>query len=175
MNILLLVIVGILGLCVLLSYYIIFRRPTNSPSGYFQHPFWLGLPKEFIILASIFQCLAAIGFCVAMTSWIMRSPEGGVLSYHAVVLPLIVTMVLAASIAWAPLTDSRMRNNRSSLAKIGTSASLTLTAIGSILLVAGATEETNPRWYAIFGTLVFAIVTVLCDGVVWNARFIKYH
>ena len=172
MNTPLLVSSCVLGLCVLLSYYVIFRRATNS--GYFQHPFWLGLPKEFIIFASVLQCLAAIGFCVALTSWVKKSPEGGLLSLHPALLPLIVSVLLVASIAWAPLTDVRMRTG-SRIAKIGASASLTVTAIGSILLVAGASEETNPRWSAMIGTLLFAIVTVICEGVIYNARFIKYH
>jgi hypothetical protein len=134
----------------------------------------LGLPQNFIYIAVGFQLLAAVGFIVMITSWFKTPPEGGLLGRHEAVLPIIVVFILIASMLWAPLTVTRI-NTGSIAAKVGAVVSLIATAIGSILLVAGACEETKPRWYVMIGAILFAIVTVLFDGVAYNCRFIMYH
>ena len=50
---------------------------------------------------------------------------------------------------------------------------LIITAISCILLLAGSVEETNPRWYVFLGFLFLCATTVLGDGVVWSANYIK--
>ena len=51
-------------------------------------------------------------------------------------------------------------------------ASLVCTAIASILLLAGSIESDQPKWYIVLGLILLSIVTVLGDGVVWNANYI---
>ena len=53
--------------------------------------------------------------------------------------------------------------------------SLITTAIASILLLAGTIEEKKDdiRWYKVLGMLSLCLVTVLADGVLWNANYLK--
>ena len=53
--------------------------------------------------------------------------------------------------------------------------SLITTAIASILLLAGTIEEKKDdiRWYKVLGLLSLCLVTVLADGVLWNANYLK--
>jgi uncharacterized protein YhhL (DUF1145 family) len=50
---------------------------------------------------------------------------------------------------------------------------LVITAICAILLLAGAVEEKDSKWYKVLGTLLFGITVILSDGIAWNAKFIK--
>ena len=53
--------------------------------------------------------------------------------------------------------------------------SLITTAFASILLLAGTIEEEKEdiKWYKVLGMLSLCLVTVLADGVLWNANYIK--
>jgi len=51
--------------------------------------------------------------------------------------------------------------------------SLIITAISSILMLAGSIEEDNPRTIIVVGLLFLCIITVLGDAVLWNANYIK--
>ena len=162
----------VLGFFVLLSYYLSFRGKNKN--GYTNSSLWLGLPKPFVYIAVAFQLLGAAGFLVMIISWSIHPPSGGFLGTHEAVLVIIVAVILMASMAWAPLTMHSIENPTSWAARVGAVTSLIVTAIGSILLVAGACEESKPRWYVMIGAILFAIVTVLFDSVAYNSRFVKY-
>jgi hypothetical protein len=130
--------------------------------GYLDHPLWIGFPAPVIRVFVAFQVIAAIGFMVAAGSWIVSPPTGsGIGNYFAVLL----VAFLGASILWPVFAKAESR--------VGAVLSLVVAAIASILMVAGAAEESQPRAHVVGGFLVFALVTVLADGVAWNARYIK--
>ena len=56
-----------------------------------------------------------------------------------------------------------------------TSMVLVVTAICSILLVAGTVECKVAKWYALAGILCFSLTTVLADAVGWQASYILQH
>jgi hypothetical protein len=136
--------------------------------GYVASPLWLGMGRSTVIMLVVLQVFAAIGFLLSVLTWVLvRSPNGGVLSYSPAVLPLVLALFLAASSSWAFLLLFDNPN------KIAVSASLIITALASVVLAAGAAEENEPRWWVVLGTLLLGLVTVLSDGVVWNARWIR--
>tara|TARA_Y100000385_G_C12878784_1_gene544862 strand:- start:520 stop:783 length:264 start_codon:yes stop_codon:yes gene_type:complete len=64
-------------------------------------------------------------------------------------------------------------NRGDSLSRFVCAASLVLSSIAIMLLLAGSVEEIeNPRVIVVTGLLLLAITVVLADGVMWNARFI---
>ena len=153
----------VLGGCVLLSYVLCFR---GTGSSYIDSPFWMGMPRSSVYVLIGFQILAVIGFFLMMVSWLLRPPEGGVLARpHALLLTMVVFLV--ASAAWAPLTKYASRHW--GLASL----SLVATAACSLVFVAGAAEETSPRWYVLLGALLLSITVVLSDAGAWNARWIQ--
>ena len=62
-------IVIILAILVLFSYYIFLQTDQKYEGGYIGHPFWFGIQKEIVWLLVFFQILAAIGFVIAIGSW----------------------------------------------------------------------------------------------------------
>ena len=153
------------GLGVLTSYGVVFGKLIPGQS-YATHPFWLGLDKNFVSFLIMLQVLAVFGFITSVGTWILDPPEGGILSSssRAWLLPLTLAVFLASATIWAPATFYKLKW----LAVF----SLITTATSSILLLAGSVEEDVPRWWVVLGLLFLNIVTVLADGVIWNARYI---
>lgn len=149
-----------LGIIVLTVYY--FYILKDSQSGYFTHPFWFDLPQEVIQMLLVFQLLAVIGFIVAIGSWIMSPPQKGIMAGNMLFLTVAVFLLSAA--LWPIVTYHKY--------PILVVVSLIITAIASILLLAGSIEEENVKLYRVLGLLCLCIVTVLADGVVWNANYI---
>jgi hypothetical protein len=161
-----LVVLLVMGAVLAASYALLAWR-KGSATGYIGSPLWLGMERSTVIMLVFLQALAAVGFLSAVLTWVFFAPpSGGVLSYHPAVLPVVLGVFLASSAAWAFLMSADDPN------KIAVSASLVVTAVASIVLVAGAAEETRPRWWVVGGTLLLALVTVLGDGVAWNARWL---
>ena len=76
-----------------------------------------------------------------------------------------------SAIGWSVRTTLHARKSTVGTTAL-TSGSLIVTALCSILLLAGQLESQEPSWYATLGLLLFCLVTVLGDGVGWNARFL---
>ena len=151
-----------LGLMVLLSYFTYLR--TNTNGNYFTHPFWFNMNTNIVKFLTFFQILAMIGFIVAIGSWLINPPKGGIMEKY-LFLTLIVFLISAA--IWPYATY----NNMSWLSVLA----VLLTAISSILLLAGSIEEHTPRLIVLCGLLFLCITTVLGDAIIWNANYIKIN
>lgn len=151
---------------VLLASYIMLAQKYPGTS-YIDSSLWLGMGRPLIIALVCLQLLAAVGFLAAICTWVFaKPPVGGLLSYHKAILPVLLGVFLASSSAWAFL----LLADKPSVA--GVSISLVVTAICTILLIAGAAEETVPRWWIVVGLMLLGLITVLGDAVVWNSRWI---
>lgn len=149
-----------LGLMVLLSYFTYLK--TNKDGNYFTHPFWFNMDKNTVKFLTIFQIFAIIGFIVAIGTWLINPPKGGIMEKY-LFLTLVVFFISAA--IWPYATYNKIRW-LSVLAVI-------FTAISSIFLLAGSIEENKPRLIVLCGLLFLCITTVLGDAVLWNANYIK--
>jgi len=103
-----------------------------------------------------------IGFIVSITSWIIHPPKKGIMK--GINLFLTIALFLVSAILWPIATHY----NCISLSVFN----LILTAIASVLLLAGSVEEEDVQWYRVLGLLFLCITTVLGDGVIWNANYI---
>ena len=158
-----LIILTILGLFVLISYY--FYLIKDSTSGYIDHKFWFGIPPNIVKMLIIFQLFAVIGFLTTIISWIQYPPKKGIM-YRNNLFYVIMLFLISASI-WPVATYYKINW----LVVL----SLITTAFASILLLAGTIEEEKEdiKWYKVLGMLSLCLVTVLADGVLWNANYIK--
>lgn len=151
----------VLGILVLVTYY--FYLLKDSTKGYIDHPFWFDMSPDVVKVLIVFQILAMIGFLVAIGSWLVTPPEKGIMKDNMLFYTLCLFLISA--ILWPLATYYDYP-----IAVVG---SLILTAIASILLLAGTIEEENVQWYRVLGILCLCITTVLGDGVLWNANYIK--
>jgi hypothetical protein len=76
---------------------------------------------------------------------------------------ILMSTFLVSAIIWPIATTYK--------AKATSVASLVVTAISSILLLAGLSEDRAPM-YVLLSALSLSIVVVLLDAVVWNANYI---
>lgn len=150
----------VLGIIVLIVYY--FYLIKDSQSNYLSHPYWFDLPQDVIKMLIVFQVFAMIGFIVAVGSWIITPPQKGIMSGHMVFITVAVFLISAA--LW-PITTYYEY-------PFLVVTSLVVTAIASILLLAGSIEEENVQLYRVIALLFLCITTVLGDGVLWNANYI---
>ncbi len=157
-------ILAILGLLVLISYYIFLIK--DSKTGYINHQFWFGLPENIVKMLIIFQILAVIGFLTTIISWIIYPPKKGIV-YGNNLFYIIIFFLISAAI-WPIVTYYKI--------PWLVVSSLVITAVSSILLLAGTIEEDKEdiKWYKVLGMLFLCLVTVLSDGVIWNANYIKH-
>ena len=164
MNISQIIISSLFGFIVLLFYYIFLVK--DSKYGYVNHPFWFNMNEDVVKMLIFFQLFAVVGFIVTIYFWIINPPKQGIMVGNNLFYTILMFFISAAiwpvatyyKIHWLVVT------------------SLIVTAISSILLLAGTIEE-NPddvRWYKVLGILCLCLVTVLGDGVLWNANYIKY-
>lgn len=150
-----------LGLSVLISYYIVFIILYRSNKSYIEHEFWFGIDKNIVKILVFFQFLAFGGFLISVPSLVSKVPSNGVLSKH---LFKILCVFFISAIIWPFATYYKQH--------ILVVASLIATAISSILLLAGSIEDKNPKLHIVIGLFLLSIVTVLADGVMWNANYI---
>lgn len=144
-------------------------RAAPAGSTYLTSPLWLGWPRGAVIALVVLQALAAAGFLAAVLTWIFGAPpDGGVMARPAA-LPVTLAVFLLGSIAWAVLVA---RPAPGAGVTAGVSLALVATAAATVALIAGAAEEKRPRWWVLLGLLLLGAVTVLADGVAWNARWI---
>ena len=158
------------GAAVLATYVVVFR---NYREGYTSsaHPFWLGYSKPTIQTLVALQLAAVVGFFLFAIPWLfIEQPQGGVLGSSAA-LTVTLGMFMLASAAWAPCMRQALTTRLLSW-KLASCMALWVAAACSIVLVAGAAEENKPRWYVLLGVILFAMTTVLADGVAYTARTI---
>lgn len=159
-----LLILGLFGVLVLVSYYVVFGRLyRSSGTSYATHDLWFGIDETFVKILIGFQVTAVVGFLVAISMWCIQPPEGGIMG-RPYILFLTLLVFLLASICWPFATYYNF--------PVLVVGSLLLAAIASILLLAGSVEEDKSRVPVMLGLLFFSIVTVLADGVLWNANYI---
>jgi hypothetical protein len=149
-----------LAISVLISYYVYLK----SDKGYFDHPFWFGAPMKIVKILLLFQILTIFGFIMAVGSMLTTPPTTGFLG-EPNNLFYVLTLFFVSAIVWPIATY--YKNGWLSV------FSVIFTAIASILLLAGSIEEDNPMPLRVFGLLLLCITTVLGDGVLWNANYIR--
>lgn len=163
MDLALLITTIFLGTCVLTSYVFIFGYKMYD--NYMTHLFWMDIPTTVVKTLIPLQFLACIGFIIAISSWIINPPKGGVMGRNLIVLPLTVGAFLITSAVWPIAVYYKIHWL--------TVSTLIGTAISSIVMLAGSIEEENPRWWIVLGLIALSTVTVLTDGVIWNAKYIS--
>lgn len=169
-----LIILTVGGAAVLASYFWVFRSEGASYLSS-SNPYWLGYSKGAIRALVVLQVLAVVGFLLFAVPWVfISSPEGG-LGARRGALPATLALFLVAAALWAPAMREAIKTGSRTHSKtwkgVGAGA-LFLCAVASILFVAMAAEEANPRWYVLLGTILFAGTTVLGDGVAYPARML---
>lgn len=161
-----LIIVLVLGLGVLASYIPIVKDYKN-------HDYWVGISNSCKTMFYVFWAVAALGFVwyiVSQLIWQTKDTDG-LFSYRSWIRPLILSIILIASIMWS-LCIYMYFNKK--WAKGWTVGSLIVVAIGTILLLAGE-AETNAPWHRILGLMCFAMTVVLIDPIMWNSKFILHN
>jgi hypothetical protein len=149
------------GIGVIASYIWVFSK---NKGNYVTHEYWYGLDESVVKLLIFFQVLAAIGFLMAILTWIIAPPVGGVLDpWYA--LPTTLLFFFITAIIWPFATHFEI--------EWLVVLSLIGTAICTIVLLAGSVEENNPRWWVVLGLMLLSIVTVLSDAIIWNANYIR--
>lgn len=159
------IILFVLSLSVLVSYYIVFTKLYKSKgTSYFKHDFWFGLNEPLVKFLTFFQICAAVGFVIANIYWLKEEPVGGIMGNSNVRF-----VTLALFFIFSAIWTFSVYYKKHFL----TVFSLVIVAISSILLLAGSIEEKNPRMPVIIGFFYLCVVTVLADGVIWNANYIS--
>lgn len=160
---------GVLGAGVLASYIPIAKEQTQKTNDY-----WLGLDNSARYVFYACWVLAAAGFLWYLGSTIFAKNQpadaAGLFSYGDWIRPVLVASLLVTSAAWSFFVYQWFHTQKT-VYKVLTSTSLVITAGCTILLLAGEAEA-GAEWHRILGLLCFALVAVLVDGVMWNARFV---
>ncbi len=169
----LLTVVVLGGICLIVCYVVVFRKEKQS---YTKSRMWMDYPSSIVYTLIAFQILALIGFLIAYFApdglIFGRNPTEGLLSRGRYVTPLLTGLFLIASCVW-PFAAAASFNGGGVLSRSVCSASLVVSSIAVLLLLAGSAEEIEkPRVLVVLGLLLLAVTVVLADGVMWNARFI---
>ena len=162
MKLTLIIILAILGISVLLSYYIILGKIHSD--SYFSHPLWFGINSDITKMLTIFQIFAAIGFIIGVVAWFKTPPKTGIMANEYVLFTTICLFFLSST-SWSFAVYYKV--------EWLVILSLIITSICSILLLAGSIEDVDAKWYIVLGFMLLCITTVLGDGVLWNANYIK--
>ena len=119
---------SVLGISILISYYIVLGKWSKQSDSYTTHPFWFGLDKNIVKILTIFQLLAVIGFLTGTISWLKNPPKEGIMSRQNILFLTIAVFFLSAAL-WPYTTYYK---------KVWLTVSvLIITAISCILLLAG--------------------------------------
>ena len=157
----------VLGLIVLLSYIPIAKEQLSG-----KYDYWLGLSQNIQYVLYPLMFLAAIGFVTFIVQYLINNNfTTGLFSYNKFIVPILIGILLVASIGWSICVMYYVRRP-STILKTFTSICLIVVAICSLLLLAGYTESQNPKWYVILGLIAFCVVTVLNDGIIWNSKML---
>ena len=173
MDVRLLVTIVLGGIALIACYVMVFRKETQ---GYLKSRMWMGYPNSIVYMLITFQVLAIVGFFMAYFTpdglIFGKIPKEGLLSRSRWMTSVLTGVFLLSSCIW-PFMAAQSFNRGDSLSRFVCAASLVLSSIAIMLLLAGSVEEIeNPRVIVVTGLLLLAITVVLADGVMWNARFI---
>ena len=111
-------------------------------------------------------------FMASPSGWLFGAPQGGILGDSKIFYVVLILFFLSSA-SWAFLAKGGIHGSKTAV--ILCSVSLVITAICSIIFIAGAVEEDNPRWFVVLGTILLGITTIIGDGVCWNAVFLKKY
>ena len=161
MNLGILAVVLVGGISVIATYIIVFAR--LAPGNYITHPYWVGIPTSIVGVLCVFQAFAVLGFLVSITEWLLRPPTSGIMGKKYILLITLALFFLGACV-WPIAMHAKISGL--------TVLSLVLTALASILLLAGSIDEQVARWWVVLGWILLSTVTVLGDGVIWNTKYI---
>lgn len=153
------------GLATLASYALVAQ-------DYAKHDYWVGISRPVQYLFYGCWVLAALGFIWYILSHLIWPPNDmqGIFSYGSWIRPLILGLILACSALWSVFIWLYFNKHAS---KVWASSAVIVTGVSVILLLAGEAEAGAP-WHRILGLLLFAVVTVIADPIMWNAKFILY-
>lgn len=154
------------GIATLASYALVIQ-------DYKHHDYWVGIPTAAQALFYGCWVLAALGFIWYIVSHLIwpSNDTAGLFSYGSWIRPLLLGIILACSALWSVFIWLYFNRQAS---KAWASLAVILTGLGVILLLAGEAEAGAP-WHRMLGLLLFAVVTVLVDPIMWNAKFILYN
>lgn len=166
---------GLVGALVAVSYLIVLFDnaglfPLSSAAGtsFFTNPYWLGLASDTVTVIVLLQMLAAVG-AILWFIWLVTSPEkqfeNTMLSTETNRI-FILQLFLWSSVAW-PFTAYLYLNDKSTTNAILACSPLWLAAVAVVLMI-GATFESNAPPIALLSILFLGLVVVLCDGVGWS-------
>ena len=174
-------VISILGIAVLLSYYIVFN--SNSES-YFDSKYWLGIPDNVKTGIIIFQIIAGISYMIWIYLMFTYPPKTGILSYDILGtkgLTILISLFLISSMLW-PFTLQYINfDNLSVQQALITNSTIWVASFAASLLLAGTFEDmsglNNPNFennsminYIKFITILFfCIVVILLDGIGWSS------
>lgn len=160
-----LVVVVVGGACVIASYAML-AQTSAGDRGYIDSPLWLDAGRDTVIALVALQALAAVGFLAAVGTWIFGKPPTGGLMARPAALPVTLAVFMVFSALWAFFLAW------GAAFKGVVALTLIAVALASVALLAGAAEETKPRWWVVLGLLLLSTTTVLSDAVAWNSRFL---
>jgi hypothetical protein len=167
----------VLGSLVILSYVYLLKTTRLDQ-------LWAGISLQNQYVYYVFMILAALGF-IAFVCWYCfdrsdksskskksNSDQLAGLFASKLVVPVLVGILLASSALWSLFLSLASNRANQPVWRVMTSVTLVVTAICSILLVAGTVECRVAKWYALAGILCFGLTTVLADAVGWQASYI---
>ena len=152
----------VLGLLVLLSYGVLLK--LNDMTS-----LWQGMSSSNQYVYYAFMVLAALGFCGFVVWYLTNTSEMSGIFKHEWLAPTVMAVLLCASALWSVFVSLGKTNKAW---PVLVSVMLVVTALSTIVLVAGTVESEVAPWYALAGILLFGLTTVLGDAVGWNAKFI---
>ena len=161
-----------LGTLILLSYYLFIFYPSININKW-----WFGLNKNklFMRIFYLTASLAAIGFVYYMyylCFYLDESQFPNKSDYNDASDKLLIetSIVLVASLLWAPLTYGYLKTNYN-IYKVLSSIVLGVTGFASVAIsyfIYDMTPDSIERTLAIIGVSLFSFHTIFIDFGVWN-------
>jgi hypothetical protein len=152
----------------------LFPLPTESGNGYLDSPYWLGMPRDAVIVVTVMQIFAAVGL-VGWVAWLDGMSdyqlERSILSTLETRIAL-VQIFLWSSVAWPFLTYRFMTDRANTTRAVTACVPLWIAAVAVLLMIGGTFEARAPALPTL-AVMLAGNVVVLADGVGWAAVCIK--
>lgn len=147
-----------------------FPLPQKLKPSYINSPYWLGLSSRNAMTISILQIFALVSYVIWVVNISLYPPVNGIFS--SVVWRLVaLNLFLIPSSVW-PYITYKFLVEPSLLFAILSSMCLWIAAIGVILAIAAAFENTETHPIVLLSTLIWGSVIILADGIGWTATAI---
>ena len=165
----------VFGIILVISYIPIIKLHRSS-----SFDFWLGLRGRKTMM--LFVVLAIIGMACMIIQHFMQhdDPASGSVIHSNWFFPSVLTVILVFSILWSVFILKISNSQTSSTPTVQTkalsiacSASLVVVALGAILICVSQSTRINVDRLSIIGAILFAITTVIVDGIIWNSRLLS--